>query len=92
MPPYQGQALEKFFNANRKKLEAQGVNVEEWNKASKGKKLPKKAHHSSPLPAVQPSQSFVPPLLEQKRYHSPQKVKHQPWVDEKRLQKALKAR
>jgi len=41
--PYKSQAQEKFFNANRKKLESQGVNVQEWNKASKGKKLPKKA-------------------------------------------------
>jgi hypothetical protein len=41
--PYKSQAQERFFNANRKKLEAQGVNVDEWNQASKGKKLPKKA-------------------------------------------------
>lgn len=41
--PYVSQAQEKFFNANRKKLEAKGVNVDEWNKASKGKKLPKRA-------------------------------------------------
>lgn len=40
--PYASQAQEKFFNANRKKLEKQGVNVDEFNKASKGKKLPKK--------------------------------------------------
>lgn len=41
--PYKSQAQEKFFNVNKKKLEKQGVNVNEWNKASKGKKLPKKA-------------------------------------------------
>lgn len=40
--PYKSQAQEKYFNANKKKLEKQGVNVSEWNKASKGKKLPKK--------------------------------------------------
>jgi hypothetical protein len=40
--PYKSKAQEKFFNANRKKLEKQGVNVDEWNKASKGKKLPAK--------------------------------------------------
>ena len=40
--PYKSVAQEKFFNANRKKLEKKGVNVGEWNKASKGKKLPKK--------------------------------------------------
>jgi hypothetical protein len=43
MSPYKSQAQEKFFNANKKKLEKQGVDVNEWNKASKGKKLPKKA-------------------------------------------------
>ncbi len=40
--PFKSEAQEKFFNANRAKLEKQGVNVDEWNKASKGKKLPKK--------------------------------------------------
>lgn len=38
--PYVSSAQEKFFNANRDKLEAKGVNVDEWNKASKGLKLP----------------------------------------------------
>ncbi len=41
--PYKSIAQEKFFNANKDKLEKQGVNVDEFNKASKGKKLPKKA-------------------------------------------------
>ena len=41
--PYKSKAQEKYFNANRKKLEAQGVNVNEWNKASKGLSLPRKA-------------------------------------------------
>lgn len=40
--PYKSKAQERFFNANRKKLEKQGVDVDEWNKASKGKKLPAK--------------------------------------------------
>ena len=40
--PYKSQAQEKYFNANKKKLEKQGVNVSEWNKASKGKKKKKK--------------------------------------------------
>ena len=40
--PYKSKAQEKFFNANKAKLEKQGVNVNEWNKASKGKKLPAK--------------------------------------------------
>lgn len=40
--PYESLAQERYFNANRSKLEAEGVNVDEWNKASKGMKLPKK--------------------------------------------------
>ena len=40
--PYRSQAQEAFFNANRKKLEKQGVDVDEWNAASKGKSLPRK--------------------------------------------------
>lgn len=41
--PYASRAQEKFFNANRAKMEAQGVNVDEWNSASKGMKLPARA-------------------------------------------------
>lgn len=41
--PYKSLAQERYFNANRAKLERQGVNVDEWNAASKGKKLPKRA-------------------------------------------------
>ena len=40
--PFKSDAQRKFFNANRAKLEKQGVDVEEWNSATKGKKLPKK--------------------------------------------------
>jgi hypothetical protein len=41
--PYKSRAQEAYFNVNKKKLEKQGVNVDEWNAASKGKKLPKKS-------------------------------------------------
>lgn len=41
--PYKSQKQAAFFNANKKKLEKQGVNVDEWNRKSKGKKLPKMA-------------------------------------------------
>ena len=44
--PYKSLAQERYFNANRGKLEKQGVNVDEWNQASKGKKLPKKVKKS----------------------------------------------
>jgi len=40
--PYKSQAQERYFNANRAKLEKQGVDVGEWNGASKGMKLPAK--------------------------------------------------
>lgn len=40
--PYKSVKQERFFNANKAKLESQGVDVNEWNKASKGKKLPLK--------------------------------------------------
>ena len=45
--PYRSKAQEAYFNVNKKKLEKQGVNVDEWNKASKGKKLPKKSKKKS---------------------------------------------
>lgn len=45
--PYQSDAQRKYFNANRAKLEKQGVNVDEWNEASKGKKLPEKKKHKT---------------------------------------------
>ncbi len=38
--PYKSRKQEIYFNANKKRLEAQGVDVDHWNRASKGKKLP----------------------------------------------------
>jgi len=40
--PFKSQAQQAYFNANRDRLEAQGVNVDEWNAASEGMKLPKR--------------------------------------------------
>lgn len=40
--PYKSDAQRKYFHANKKKLEKQGVVVSEWDAASKGKSLPKK--------------------------------------------------
>lgn len=42
--PYKSAAQEKYFNVHRKELEKQGVNVSEWNKESKGLKLPEKVN------------------------------------------------
>jgi len=57
--PYKSKAQERFFNANKPELEAKGVDVDEFNAASKGKKLPHKlkgeAHsydHSRPKKPV----------------------------------------
>ena len=41
--PYASEAQRGFFNANRNKMEKQGVDMDEWNKASKGKSLPGRA-------------------------------------------------
>lgn len=43
--PYKSLAQERYFNANRGKLESQGVDVDEWNQASKGRSLPMKTEH-----------------------------------------------
>ena len=40
--PYKSDAQRKWFHANKKQLAREGVNISEWDKASKGKKLPKK--------------------------------------------------
>lgn len=53
--PYKSEAQRKYFNANREKLEAEGVDVDEWNESSKGKKLPEKAEKK----AFAPDTSFA---------------------------------
>jgi len=40
--PYKSKAQEAYFNIHKKELERKGVNVDEWNKASKGKNLPER--------------------------------------------------
>lgn len=41
--PYKSLKQERYFNANKSKLEREGVNVDEWNKASKGEHFTGKA-------------------------------------------------
>jgi hypothetical protein len=41
--PYKSKAQAAYFNIHRAELEKQGVDVDEWNAASKGKSLPKHA-------------------------------------------------
>lgn len=50
--PYVSEAQERYFNANRDKLEKQGVDVDEYNQASKGLSLPERAKKKSPLAKV----------------------------------------
>jgi len=38
--PYKSKAQRAYFHAHEKELRRQGVNVKEWDSASKGKKLP----------------------------------------------------
>lgn len=45
--PYVSQAQQGYFHAHKAELEKQGVNVDEWDEATKGQKdLPK--HVSTP--------------------------------------------
>ena len=41
--PFKSDKQRKYFNANKDELEAEGVNVDEWNKSSKGMDLPEEA-------------------------------------------------
>ena len=43
MPPYSSESQRKYFNVHKKELESKGVDVNHWNKESKGKKLPEHA-------------------------------------------------
>lgn len=44
--PYKSQAQAGYFHTHRKELEAQGVDVGEWDSATKGKHLPKRAGYA----------------------------------------------
>ncbi len=41
--PFKSEAHRRYFEANKSRLEKQGVDVEEWEQASKGIKLPERA-------------------------------------------------
>jgi len=45
--PYKSKAQAAYFNIHKKELEKQGVDVDEWNRASKGKKLPERVKKKS---------------------------------------------
>jgi hypothetical protein len=41
--PFKSEAQRRYFEANKGKLEKQGVDVKEWEQSSKGLKLPERA-------------------------------------------------
>ena len=48
--PYVSRAQQGYFNAHKKELEAKGVDVDEWNEASKGQtNLPEYVAQDHPL-------------------------------------------
>lgn len=47
--PFKSKAQEAYFNVNRAKMEKQGVNVDEWNNASKGLNLPERVGKAAPV-------------------------------------------
>lgn len=47
--PYVSTAQRGYFHAHKAELERQGVNVGEWDKASKGKSLPEHKRKASAL-------------------------------------------
>lgn len=44
--PFKSQAQRRYFEANKARLEKQGVDVKEWEESSKGLKLPERAPKS----------------------------------------------
>lgn len=57
--PYKSDAQRRYFNANKKKLKRQGVDVEEWNDASRGMKLPAKVKKQSSHAARRKMASYI---------------------------------
>jgi hypothetical protein len=45
--PYKSLAQEGYFHTHKKQLSAQGVDIAEWDAATKGKKLPKRVKPKS---------------------------------------------
>ena len=48
--PYKSDAQRRYFHANQDELERQGVNVSEWDRASKGKAIPERVEKSADIP------------------------------------------
>jgi hypothetical protein len=41
--PFKSEAQRRYFEANKEKLEKQGVDVKEWEQSNKGMKLPERS-------------------------------------------------
>ncbi len=50
--PYVSLAQEGYFHTHKKELEAKGVNVDEWDRATKGKHLPKRKTNKGQRSAI----------------------------------------
>jgi len=46
--PFKSEAQRRYFEANKAKLEKQGVDVKEWEESSRGMKLPERASRKKP--------------------------------------------
>ncbi len=55
--PYASKAQAAYFHIHRAELEKQGVNIEEWDAASKGKKMPEHAKSYHRLMSSAPPKS-----------------------------------
>jgi hypothetical protein len=56
--PFKSEAQRRYFEANKNKLEKQGVDVEEWEQASKGMKLPERVPKKATKKKKVPDLSF----------------------------------
>jgi hypothetical protein len=61
--PYVSQKQRAFFNANKDELEKKGVDVDEWNQASKGEKLPEQAPVQPKSKKIKPNRPDKPKSL-----------------------------
>lgn len=68
--PYVSEAQRRYFHANRAKLEAQGVDVDEWDRASEGLDLPERVSDADPDDDASHSTSKRKNLASSKRFRS----------------------
>lgn len=57
--PFVSEAQRRYFEYNKKKLEAQGINVKEWAQASKGLHLPERVSKTKP----KKKKGFIPSVF-----------------------------